>query len=42
MEERRSSYENQPYNLSMLRINELAFGDYWPYAHSTISDTQDS
>ena len=25
----------------MLRINELAYGDYWPYAHSTIGDMQD-
>jgi predicted Zn-dependent peptidase len=41
MEERRQSYENQPYMLSMLRINELAFGDYWPYSHSTIGDMQD-
>jgi predicted Zn-dependent peptidase len=40
-EERRQSYENRPYMLSMLRINELAFGDYWPYAHSTIGDMQD-
>lgn len=40
-EERRQSYENQPYALSMLRINELAYGDYWPYSHSTIGDMQD-
>nr|MCU0673701.1 insulinase family protein [Myxococcota bacterium] len=33
-EERRQSYDNQPYALSHLRINELAYGDYWPYAHS--------
>jgi predicted Zn-dependent peptidase len=26
---------------SMLRINELAYGDYFPYAHSTIGDMQD-
>jgi predicted Zn-dependent peptidase len=26
---------------SMLRVNELAFGDYFPYAHSTIGDMQD-
>jgi zinc protease len=25
----------------MLRINELAYGDYFPYAHSTIGDMQD-
>lgn len=41
MEERRQSYDNQPYMKSMLRINELAYGDYWPYAHSTIGDMQD-
>jgi predicted Zn-dependent peptidase len=40
-EERRQSYENRPYMLSMLRINELAYGDYWPYAHSTIGVMQD-
>ena len=41
MDERRQSYENQPYALSFLRMNELAYGDYWPYSHSTIGDTQD-
>lgn len=41
MDERRQSYENQPYALSFLRANELAYGDYWPYAHSTIGDMQD-
>jgi predicted Zn-dependent peptidase len=41
MEERRQSYENRPYMVSMLRINELAYGDYFPYAHSTIGDMQD-
>ena len=41
MEERRQSYDNQPYAKSMLRINELAYGDYWPYSHSTIGDMQD-
>jgi predicted Zn-dependent peptidase len=41
MEERRQSYDNRPYMPSMLRINELAFGDYFPYAHSTIGDMQD-
>ncbi len=41
MEERRQSYDNQPYMKSMLEINELAYGDYWPYAHSTIGDMQD-
>lgn len=41
MEERRQSIDNQPYGPSMLRINELAYGDYFPYAHSTIGDMQD-
>jgi zinc protease len=41
MEERRQSYDNRPYMQSMLRINELAYGDYFPYAHSTIGDMQD-
>ncbi len=41
MEEWRQSYGNQPYALSFLRINELAFGDYWPYAHSTIGEMAD-
>lgn len=41
MEERRQSYDNQPYGNSMLRINELAYGDYYPYAHSTIGDMED-
>ena len=41
MEERRQRIDNQPYVPSMLRINEVAYGDYWPYAHSTIGDMQD-
>jgi predicted Zn-dependent peptidase len=41
MEERRQRIDNQPYIPSMLRINELAYGDYFPYAHSTIGDMQD-
>jgi predicted Zn-dependent peptidase len=41
MEERRQSYDNRPYMQSMLRINELAYGDYFPYAHSTIGDMKD-
>lgn len=41
MEERRQSYDNRPYMESMLRINELAYGDYFPYAHSTIGDMND-
>jgi predicted Zn-dependent peptidase len=41
MEEWRQSYRNQPYAMSSLRINELSYGDYWPYAHSTIGDVRD-
>ncbi len=41
MEERRQSIDNQPYGPSMLRINELAYGDYFPYSHSTIGDMRD-
>jgi len=41
MEEYRQSYGDQPYALSSLRINELAYGDFWPYAHSTIGDLRD-
>ena len=41
MEERRQRVDNQPYVPSFLRIDELAFGDYFPYAHSTIGDMQD-
>ncbi|MGE0787739.1 MAG: M16 family metallopeptidase [Sandaracinaceae bacterium] len=41
MEEYRQSYENQPYAMSFLRINELAYGDYWPYSHSTIGELRD-
>ncbi|MCA9574964.1 MAG: insulinase family protein [Sandaracinaceae bacterium] len=40
-EERRQSYDNRPYMNSILRINELAYGSYWPYAHSTIGDMAD-
>ncbi|MFO0694889.1 MAG: pitrilysin family protein [Polyangiales bacterium] len=41
MEERRQRIDNQPYVPSFLRIDELAYGDYFPYAHSTIGDMQD-
>lgn len=41
MEERRQSYDNRPYMQSMLRINELAYGGYFPYAHSTIGKMKD-
>ncbi|MFW6049863.1 MAG: M16 family metallopeptidase [Myxococcota bacterium] len=40
-EERRQRVDNQPYVPSMIRINELAYGDYWPYAHPTIGYMQD-
>ena len=41
MEERRQRYDNQPYVPSFLEINALAYGDYWPYAHSTIGHMKD-
>jgi predicted Zn-dependent peptidase len=39
-EERRQRVDNQPYVKSMIRINEMAYGDYWPYAHPTIGYMQ--
>lgn len=39
--EYRQSYENQPYGLSYLRINALAYGDYFPYANPTIGLVED-
>ena len=41
MEERRQSYENQPYALSYLRLEEVFYEGYFPYAHSTIGDMRD-
>lgn len=41
IQEREQSYANRAYALSFLRINELAYGDYWPYSHSTIGDMAD-
>lgn len=41
IEERRQRIDNQPYAPSMLRINELAYGSYWPYSHSTIGEISD-
>lgn len=41
IQEREQSYGNQAYALSFLRINELAYGDYFPYSHSTIGDMAD-
>lgn len=40
-EERRQTYENQPYALSFLRRDELLYEGYFPYAHSTIGDARD-
>lgn len=39
--EYRQSYENQPYGLAFLRINALAYGDYFPYANPTIGTVTD-
>jgi len=41
LEERRQSYEDQPYGMALLRRDALAFGDYYPYAHPTIGEPQD-
>ena len=41
MEERRQSYENQPYAKAILELPQLAYGDYFAYAHSTIGDMKD-
>jgi predicted Zn-dependent peptidase len=41
MEERRQSYENQPYMLSLLRRDELFYAGYHPYEHSVIGDMAD-
>ncbi|MDH5493054.1 MAG: insulinase family protein, partial [Myxococcales bacterium] len=41
IQERRQRYDNQAFVPSMLCINELAYGDYWSYAHSTIGDMAD-
>ncbi len=41
MEERRQTYENQPYALSYLRLEEVFYEGYFPYAHSTIGDMRD-
>ncbi|MBN1769717.1 MAG: insulinase family protein, partial [Deltaproteobacteria bacterium] len=35
-QERQENIDNQPYYPSFLRINELAYGDYFPYAHPVI------
>ncbi|HEV8323787.1 MAG TPA: pitrilysin family protein [Myxococcota bacterium] len=39
-EERLTSYDNRPYMLSYLALEELAFVN-WPYAHSTIGEMKD-
>lgn len=41
MEERRMRYDNQPYIGSFLRLHELAYAGYFPYAHSVIGDMTD-
>jgi predicted Zn-dependent peptidase len=40
-EENRMSYENAAYMTGMLRLTELIFADYPPYAHPTIGSMQD-
>jgi zinc protease len=41
MEERRQSYENRPYMLSVLERDRLFYAGYYPYEHSTIGDMAD-
>jgi predicted Zn-dependent peptidase len=40
-QERQENIDNQPYYPSFLRINELAYGDFFPYAHPVIGETAD-
>ncbi|HEX2877187.1 MAG TPA: pitrilysin family protein [Polyangiaceae bacterium] len=40
-EEYRMSYENTAYRTGMLRLGELVFADYPPYAHPTIGSMKD-
>jgi len=40
-EEYRMRVENAPYARGMLRLGEIVFTDYLPYAHSTIGSMQD-
>jgi len=40
-EEYRMRYENAAYMRGMLRLGELAFDKYWPYAHSAIGSMAD-
>lgn len=41
LEERRQSYEDQPYGLAQLRREALVWGDYYPYAHTAIGEPED-
>jgi len=41
LEERRQSYEDQPYGMALLRRDALAFGGYYPYAHTAIGEPAD-
>ena len=41
IQERGENIDNQPYFGSFLRINELAYGDYFPYAHPVIGELAD-
>ncbi len=40
-EEYRMRYENVPYRLSTLRLEELVYQGFWPYAHSGIGSMAD-
>ncbi len=41
LEERRQSYEDQPYGMAQLRREALVWGDYYPYAHTAIGEPED-
>lgn len=41
LEERRQSYENQAYGMAQLRRDALAYGSYYPYAHTAIGEPED-
>lgn len=40
-QERQENIDNKPYYPSFLRINELAYGDFFPYAHPVIGEQAD-
>lgn len=41
LQERQENIDNRPYYPSFLRITELAYGDFFPYAHPVIGEAAD-